>query len=235
MNAVGREPVLARKAVARTLEGLSPEQAVTLLEGVIAWARAGDGEARSALSGVAAALRLEPELAARREAFLEAARTAGSEQVAALFCEAPAVRAMDPDAAAREDAKAFASTLGHLKQMARATRDPDRLSRLAGMSNPLILRNLLINPRLTEELVVRIASRRPARPEPLEEIWSSRWAVRPGVRRALVLNPYLPPELGAKIVPLLSRAEWAELAHDPAVHPALREQAAGLLGDERSA
>jgi hypothetical protein len=75
-----------------------------------------------------------------------------------------------------------------------------------------------------------MAARRPARPEPLMEIWkASRWSCRHAVRRALVFNPYLPPEVGTKIVPLLNASDLAELVADGSVHPSLREQAARLL------
>jgi hypothetical protein len=104
------------------------------------------------------------------------------------------------------------------------------LARLVTVSNPSVVRNALLNPRLTEALVVRMAARRPARPEPLVEIWkSSRWSSRQAVRRALVFNPYLPPEVGVKIVPLLNGSDLSELAGDTSVHPSLREQAARLL------
>jgi hypothetical protein len=74
-----------------------------------------------------------------------------------------------------------------------------------------------------------MAARRPARPEPLVEIWKSRWFSRHAVRRALVFNPYLPPEVGVKIVPLLSASDLEELAADFSVHATLREQASRLL------
>jgi hypothetical protein len=85
---------------------------------------------------------------------------------------------------------------------------------------------------MTEAVVVRIAARRPARPEPLMEIWrSQKWFSRHAVKRALVFNPYLPPEVGAKIVPLLWPREWRELSSNPGVHESLREQALLLLKD----
>jgi len=52
------------------------------------------------------------------------------------------------------------------------------------------------------------------------------------VRRALVFNPYLPPEVGVKIVPLLNANDLAELAGDASVHPSLREQAERLLAGD---
>jgi hypothetical protein len=152
------------------------------------------------------------------------------ESVADLFEKGPARKELDMGAAAKADAQAFTQSLGHLKQQARMTRDPDVLSRMATVSNPAVIRNALLNPRLTEDLVVRMAARRPARPEPLVEIWkATRWSSRHAVRRALAFNPYLPPEVGAKIVPLLNASDLAELAGDTSVHPSLREQAARLL------
>ena len=104
---------------------------------------------------------------------------------------------------------------------------------MAVASHPTVVREVLKNPRLTEAVVVRIAARRPARPEPLTEIWlSARWSQRPAVRRALVLNPYLPPEVGAKIVPLLLHAELEEVAADSGLHTSLRQQAKTLLAGE---
>src|SRR6185295_2917081 len=128
--------------------------------------------------------------------------------VADLFPEGPPRQEMTAGAAAKADARVFTQSMGHLKQQARLTRDPDVLSRLATVSNPSVVRQALLNPRLTEPLVVRMAARRPARPEPLVEIWKSpRWSARHSVRRALVFNPYLPPEVGAKIVPLLNSSD----------------------------
>jgi len=151
-------------------------------------------------------------------------------EVETLFTEAPPKLEYHLDAAKRADAKLFSQSLGYLTTQARLTRNPDELSRLAVASNPAVIRNVLLNSRLTEALVVRIAARRPARPEPLLEIWRSpKWSLRPAVRKALVFNPYFPTEAGVKIVPLLASAELKELANDHAVHPTLAEQARALL------
>lgn len=151
------------------------------------------------------------------------------DEVTFVFSEGRPVQEYDSDAAARADAKLFTSPLGMLKSRARLTKDPDELSRLAVASNASVIREVLKNPRLTEELVVRIASRRPARPEPLEEIWRSpRWNQQPAVRRALAFNPYLSPEVAVKIVPLLSKMDLKELAGDRNVHLSVREFAARL-------
>lgn len=221
---------VTRLAAARLLARLSPIDATELLHEMIALAQDGYEPARASLSAFTRALEREaaqipyaPQL--RRIAALSELR-----EVEAMFTEGDPVQEYNHDAAKRADAKLFTQSLGHLKTQARLTRDPDQLARIAVASNPEVVRNVLINPRMTEALVVRIAARRPARPEPLVEIWhSERWSVRPAVRRALAFNPYLPPEVGTKIVPLLSIADLKELSRDNSVHPALKDQAKALL------
>jgi hypothetical protein len=226
---------IMRKAAARELAARHPVDATELLQHLLQLNAEGHEPARCALRAVTAALSLEAAALPEAAALRRIAETQSLDEVAALFAEGPARKAMTPDAAARADARAFTESLGHLKTKARSTRDPDQLARLVAASNPAVVRNALMNPRLTEELVVRIAARQPARPEALLEIWKSpRWSSRPNVRRALVFNPYLPPDLGAKIVPLLTTPELEELATFESAHRALRDQARLLLESRRA-
>ena len=221
---------IMRKAAARELAVRHPVDATELLQHLLELSARGHEPARCALQAFAAALALEAGSLPAAPELRRMAETQSLELAAALFASGPARKEMAPDAAARADARAFTESLGHLKTKARSTRDPDQLSRLAMASNPSVVRNALFNPRLTEDLVVRIAARQPARPEPLLEIWKSqRWSARPTVRRALVFNPYLPPEIGAKIVPLLTSPELLDLSRFESAHPVLREQARLLL------
>ncbi|WP_223759254.1 hypothetical protein [Myxococcus sp. RHSTA-1-4] len=232
LHALSGGAEVRRKAAARELARRDPLDTNELVGHLISLARHGWGPASCVLSDFMAALEQEATSIPHVEALRRLAHVQSLDTVADLFAEGPAQKEMDADAAARADANAFSQSLGHLKQQARLTRDPDTLSRLATVSNPTVLRNVLINPRLTEDLVVRIAARRPARPEPLIEIWKSpRWSVRHAVRRALVFNPYLPPEIGAKIVPLLNTTDLREVVASNSLHPALREQAARLLAE----
>jgi hypothetical protein len=221
---------ILRKAAAREIARFDPLDANELISHLISLARSGWEPATHVLSAFVAALGMEASQIPYAEELRRLAQVQSLPLVADLFPEGPPRQELHPGAAAKADARAFTQSLGHLKQQARLTRDPDLLARLATVSNPSVVRNALINPRLTEPLVVRMAARRPARPEPLVEIWKSpRWSARHSVRRALVFNPYLPPEVGAKIVPLLNATDLAELAADTSVHPSLREQAARLL------
>ncbi|MBK7858298.1 MAG: hypothetical protein IPJ65_06685 [Archangiaceae bacterium] len=222
---------VTRLAAARLLARLSPMDATELLHEVIALARDGFEPARASLSAFTRALEREAAQMPYAAQLKRVAALSDQREVETLFVDdrQPAQQ-YNVDAAKRADARLFTQSLGHMKTQARLTRNPDQLARLAVASNPEVVRNVLINPRVTEALVVRIAARRPARPEPLVEIWhSARWASRPAVRRALAFNPYLPPDVGTKIVPLLSLADLRELSRDNSVHPALRDQAKALL------
>lgn len=115
---------------------------------------------------------------------------------------------VDPQGRAAPQATGGRSlTLGERKSLARR---PDRQSfdRLLRDPHPAVIRMLLGNPRLTEDDVVRLASRRPSFPDVLSEIARSpRWSVRPRVRVTLVLNPSTPPEIAVPMVLLLVRPE----------------------------
>jgi hypothetical protein len=223
--------LVRRRAAARMLGELSETEATQLLSDLMQLAAERDADALVALPSFLRALEEDADLIPHLETLRRVASLHDQGDVERLFTEGEAVRQYDVDAAARADARLFTLPLGVLKSRARLTRNPDELARLAVASNPAVVREVLRNPRLTEDLVVRIAARRPARPEPLVEIWHSpRWSVRPAVRRALVFNPYLPPDVGAKIVPLLPRSELELLRDSAELHLSLRELAATLLG-----
>jgi hypothetical protein len=98
-------------------------------------------------------------------------------------------------------------TLGERKSLARRP-DRDTLERLLLDPHPDVIRRLLANPRLTEELVVRLASRRPGSRAVLSEIARApRWAGRARIRLALILNPSLPEDIAVRLVSLLLRQE----------------------------
>jgi len=219
-----------RRAAARVLGGLSETEATQLLSEVFRLAAERDAEALLAAQAFVRALEEDRDVIPHLDSLQRVAALHGQADVELVFAEGEAVREYHVDAAARADARLFTLPLGVLKSRARLTKNPDELARLAVASHPAVVREVLRNPRLTEDLVVRIAARRPARPEPLVEIWrSTRWSVRPAVRRALAFNPYLPPEVGVKVVPLLPRPELELLKDSAGLHVSLRELAVTLL------
>jgi hypothetical protein len=113
-------------------------------------------------------------------------------------------------------------TLGERKALARK---PDRamLDRLLRDPNPDVIRQLLANPKLTEDDVLPVAARRPCRPDTLVEIArSTRWSHRPRIRMALVLNPDTPLETAAPVLGLLLSHELRLVATSPTVPQAVR-------------
>jgi hypothetical protein len=229
MHALAGGAEVRKRAAARALLALPPLEAARLLEELLVLERTGDEAAACVLGTTLAALEDEGLCGDFTASLARLPRTSLPEAVEGLLASGPPARTLDEDAAARADARNFPETLGLLKTRARTTRDADTLSRLALASHPHVVRNLLLNPRLTEPDVVRLAARRPARGEPLVEVWRSRWSCRHLVRRALVFNPYLPPEVGVKLVPLLLRTDWEEIKEDGSLHPAVRAEARTLL------
>jgi hypothetical protein len=113
-------------------------------------------------------------------------------------------------------------TLGERKSLARK---PSRESteRLLRDPHPDVIRMLLVNPKVTEDDVLVLAARRPCRPDVLTQIARSpRWAHRPRIRIALVLNPDTPLDVTAPLVALLVRQELRLVATSTTVAPAVR-------------
>jgi hypothetical protein len=113
-------------------------------------------------------------------------------------------------------------TLGERKSLARR---PNRamMDRLLRDPHPDVIRMVLANPKVVEEDVLAVAARRPCRPDVLVEIARQpRWAHRPRIRMALVLNPDTPLEIAAPVAGLLLRHELRLVASSPTVAPAVR-------------
>lgn len=119
-------------------------------------------------------------------------------------------------------------TLGQRRFLARC-HDRTRLDRLLYDPDPGVVCNLLRNPHLTEQDVVRLASRRPTRAVIQREIHQSRWGDRYRIRVSLVCNPYTPPELSVKLCGFLLRKELRQVAGDASLHQLVRDEARQLL------
>lgn len=122
-----------------------------------------------------------------------------------------------------------AVTLGERKALARA-HNRDVLDRVLRDPHPHVIRNILKNPRITEDDVVRLAARRPTFPDVQVEIArSTRWGIRPRVRVALVQNPFTPTNVSVPLLPLLVRPELDQLLAATDVPPIVRSAAVELL------
>lgn len=132
----------------------------------------------------------------------------------------------DPPPASLPDyGKGRPLTLGERKWIARRP-PPELIPRILADPHPDVIRTVLASARLTEDQVVQLVTKRPNRPEVLQEVARHpRWCHRPRVRLSLVLNPATPTELAIALVSLLRRSELALVTEQSALHPALRTAA----------
>ncbi|HYQ80046.1 MAG TPA: hypothetical protein VEP68_01025 [Anaeromyxobacteraceae bacterium] len=225
-------PVRAR-AAGRALAGMDPAAAAEAIASLVA--RADQGGASAVVAAVGQAV-LDPQAGLPYEwlaGLYASASELGLEGVRAMLLAPPPQRLWE-EPLDKADPRLAHLTLGHKKSLARIHRDPDLLARLAAEGEPVVVQELLRNPQLTEPFAVRIASRRPCRPQTLRCLWQERrWRTRPAVLLALVRNPYLEPEVGLKILPSLAAGELAEIAADGTLHPLLRAVAATVRRDRR--
>ncbi len=121
-------------------------------------------------------------------------------------------------------------TLGERRSLARAI-GPRAIDKFLADPNPMVVRELLRNPRLTEEHVVRLAARRPPRPKNISVLAETpNWLIRPRVRMALVQNPGTPAALGMPLLSLATRPELESVAESSSLHIVLRATAEEYLG-----
>ena len=122
-----------------------------------------------------------------------------------------------------------AVTLGERKSLARGRRR-EVLDRLLRDPDESVLGILLGNPRITEADVVRLAARRPTSAGAQRTILRcERFIARYAVKRALVLNPFTPSDLSARLVVLLTRPDQQSVAQDASLGEAVRAAARDAL------
>lgn len=120
-------------------------------------------------------------------------------------------------------------TLGERRSLARR---PNRraFDKLLSDPHPLVIRQLLINPKLTEDDVVRMVAKRPARTEVIRQVAQShRWLSRSRVRLSIILNPGSPPEITMPLLPVCKRTELQEVVQATETSMVLRGTAVELL------
>ncbi len=135
-------------------------------------------------------------------------------------------RAAEPsEAAVPEYVKGRSLTLGERKALAR---QPTRrwIEKLLLDPSAVVIQMLLHNPTVVERDVVRLAARRPNRPDVLVAIaHNSRWSHRKAVRIAIILNPEAPLAVAVPLLALLSRSELMQVARSPSLDTVLRAEA----------
>jgi len=120
-------------------------------------------------------------------------------------------------------------TLGERRALARR---PSRAAfdKLLLDPHPMVVQNLLQNPRMTEDDVIRMVARRPAYPDVISAVARHvLWSQRARVRMAIIQNPGSPPELAVPLVRLLIRPELQQVVAAVDVPAVVRAAATELL------
>ncbi|MBE9532008.1 MAG: hypothetical protein IME98_04310 [Proteobacteria bacterium] len=130
-----------------------------------------------------------------------------------------------------EDGKDSYDTLGTRRSLSKGS-VKETLDKLLLDADPMIIENLLNNPRIVRFQVLKIAAARPARPEILVLLARhAKWGKEYGVRVALTMNPYSPPRLAIALLELLNRKDQKQVAVDETLHGQLRRSAMVILND----
>jgi hypothetical protein len=213
------------------LEGLGSTASAVLLNEIMEQNEAADPGAHEVLLTITLVL-VRPD---NREV-VEALRREATEQ--SLFSLERLIRPAPPPsihAAAIEELRipdygtGRELSLGERKSLARR---PDRraIDKLCVDPHPLVIRQLLENPKMVEDDAIRIATVRPARPAALRElVQSHRWLSRPRVRMAVLLNPGSPCELTMPLLGLCTREELRDVLRSTETSIVLRATAQELM------
>lgn len=120
------------------------------------------------------------------------------------------------------DATGRALTLGERRALARRP-SAKSIEILLNDSDPIVLKHLLQNPRLTEELILRIVCRRPQSTKSLLMIFEHPiWGQRREIQRALALNPYSVLALRCALISTCSYEDRESILREPALPAPLK-------------
>lgn len=128
-----------------------------------------------------------------------------------------------------EEIKMEMITLGERRSLSKKP-IKDTIDRLLSDPDPMIVTNLLNNPRMTEKEVVKIVSKRPNSPAILKLVVGHRvWSKRYEVMKAVVLNPYTPPRLSISLLEFLLTQDIRLVSEDNTIHAEVKLHAAEVL------
>ncbi len=164
-----------------------------------------------------------------RDTFYKFARGARLLSLERMLRRSPSVLPPAPEAAIPDYGAGRELTVGERRSLARR---PNRKSfeKLLGDPHPLVIRQLLQNPKLTEDDVVRWVARRPPRPTVLDELARApQWLCRRRVRMAVLFNPGAKQTLTVPLLGACTRSELREVVASADTPVTLRATALELL------
>lgn len=225
------EAAMRAAALGEALAGMGGLRAAWTLEAVIRGVLAKQSECVAVYDAI---VDPEPLMRALGERRLDEMLRAGREEgcVAAVqwvLSNTAEDQAGDVDTDRLVDQELRELTLGDRRALARRATG-ETIQRLAVDPDPGVILNLLNNPRITEQVVLKICSRRPTVTVALEAVLASpRWMRRHKVRVALVKNPYLARSRAINLLAYLTRRELRQVRDDDTLKSTLRLAAQRLL------
>lgn len=112
--------------------------------------------------------------------------------------------------------------LGVKKSLAKKI-DKRLLNRLVHEQDPTVIEILLRNPSLVELDVMKIVTKRPTSQLVIKQVFlERRWISRYTIKRAIVLNPYSPPNISIALLPFLRKGHLHEVTQDLSLHEMVR-------------
>ncbi|MDP2344574.1 MAG: hypothetical protein Q8O67_26725 [Deltaproteobacteria bacterium] len=172
--------------------------------------------------------RLEPETHA---ALVATALALGEDAVVALV-EKPAANDLPGSGgtgkAKRGSLAEAGETLGRRKSLAR-TVTGETLNKVLDDPDSQVIANALVNPHVTEDHALRVASRRPVPGGVLDAVARSRFGNASAIRRALVLNPDCPLKLAQRLVSTMTPTDLHDVVHANGVAKEVKAVARRLL------
>lgn len=123
-------------------------------------------------------------------------------------------------------------TLGERRSLAKSHLIK-HLEKLLSDPDPVVVENLLNNPRITEKEVLKIASKRPNSPHVLKRVaLHKKWSKRYGVVKAVSRNPYTPTRISVALVEFMLVQDLAAMSEDTTIHPEVKQAAKDVLAEK---
>ncbi len=104
------------------------------------------------------------------------------------------------------------------------------LRRMVFEKDPVVIKNILANPIVSEKEVLKIASIRPTTQAVIKTIYeSNKWINYYSVKESIIKNPYTPFRIALILMFYMKKQELESISKDETLHPELRFEAKKII------
>jgi hypothetical protein len=151
------------------------------------------------------------------------------DKVSRLFTDLPPHKAGPSGYDKEAEARMESTTLGERRALSKLN-IKDTIDRLLSDPDPMVINNILNNPRATEREIIKIVSKRPNSPNILKLVATHRvWSKRYAVKLAIASNPYSLPRVSIALLELLLTQDLKTIKSDGNIHPQVRLSAGEII------